>query len=375
MRGAVRFLAEVLAVVARIAPDATVVIRADSRFYTAKVVATAARYGARVSLTTGSNPDINATIAAIPNTAWTPIHYPQAFVDTDTAELISDAAGAEVPNTAFVSKPATRCPSPPTTRCCKPKPSTATTPSSSRSSPMRPPRRWRHLSSGVFNADAAWAVLWAISHNLTRAAGALASMFHARATTATIRAHLINVPARLARGARRITLHMPDRWPWQAAWTGLHAAVPRPDHRPPGHDPRNQKWKGRADRRSGHAHPRQILKPMIQNDPKRSTESGRCIRVSVSSCRQDHQPPSLVRHSECWVPFLDRRVDHGLFPASSEHDGFSSAALLASRVTFRTLRHCILPHRWRRAHGSRQGSKGGCAWRDGSRLCSASSRG
>jgi hypothetical protein len=39
-----------------------------------------------------------------------------------------------------------------------------------------------------------WAVLWAIAHNLTRAAGALAGAFHARATTVTIRAYLINIP-------------------------------------------------------------------------------------------------------------------------------------------------------------------------------------
>jgi hypothetical protein len=87
-----------------------------------------------------------------------------------------------------------------------------------------------HLPSGSFSANAAWAVLWAITHNLTRAAGALASKLHARATTATIRAHLINVPARIARGARRLTLHLPDGWPWEAAWAGLHTAV---HHRPP----------------------------------------------------------------------------------------------------------------------------------------------
>jgi hypothetical protein len=69
-----------------------------------------------------------------------------------------------------------------------------------------------HLPSGVFNANAAWTVLWAIAHNLTRAASTLAGTFHARATTATIRAHLINVPARLARSARRITMHLPQGW-------------------------------------------------------------------------------------------------------------------------------------------------------------------
>jgi hypothetical protein len=55
-----------------------------------------------------------------------------------------------------------------------------------------------------------------------------ASAFHARATTATIRAHLINIPARLARSTRRLTLHLPERWPWEPAWANLHAAIRRP---------------------------------------------------------------------------------------------------------------------------------------------------
>jgi hypothetical protein len=90
-----------------------------------------------------------------------------------------------------------------------------------------------HLPSGSFTANAAWAVLWAIAHNLTHAAGCLAGSFHARATTATIRAHLISVPARLARSARRIIVHLPESWPWRPAWQALHAAV----YRPPGHHP------------------------------------------------------------------------------------------------------------------------------------------
>lgn len=80
-----------------------------------------------------------------------------------------------------------------------------------------------HLPSGSFTANAAWTVLWAIAHNLTRA-----GRFHARATTSTIRAHLINVPARIARSARRLTVHLPRRWPWQQAWTTLHAAIHTP---------------------------------------------------------------------------------------------------------------------------------------------------
>lgn len=47
--------------------------------------------------------------------------------------------------------------------------------------------RWAHLPSGSFAANSAGLVLAAIAFNLTRVAGALASTFHARATTGTIR--------------------------------------------------------------------------------------------------------------------------------------------------------------------------------------------
>ena len=59
-----------------------------------------------------------------------------------------------------------------------------------------------HLLSGDFLANTAWLALAAITHNLMRALGTPASTFHARATTATIRGQLINVPIRIARGSR-----------------------------------------------------------------------------------------------------------------------------------------------------------------------------
>lgn len=263
VRGAARFLAEALAVVRQIAPTATIVVRADSKFYTADVAATAARYGASVSLTTGSNPSVNAAITTIPETAWTAIHYPNAFVDTETGDLVSDAQVAEIPYTAFTSRPAReQVTGRLIVRRVKRLGAHAAAGQdelfttwrhhavfvTSRFATLQAEAQHRdhaiieqtiadgaasalaHLPSASFSANAAWAVLWAIAHNLTRAAGALASMLHARATTATIRAHLINVPARIARGARRLTLHLPEGWPWQAAWTGLHTAVHR---RPP----------------------------------------------------------------------------------------------------------------------------------------------
>ncbi len=88
-----------------------------------------------------------------------------------------------------------------------------------------------HLPSGTFTANAAGLALAAIVFNLTRAAGCLASTVHARATTGTLRAQLINVPARLARSARRLVLQLPDRWPWQHAFEQLFTATTGPPSR------------------------------------------------------------------------------------------------------------------------------------------------
>jgi hypothetical protein len=262
VRGAARFLAEALTTVRAIAPTAQIIVRADSTFSTANVAATAARYGAAVSLTTGSNPSIDAAISRIGDQEWTAIHYPNAFVDTDTGELVSDAEVAQTPYTAFTSRPKRQHVTGRLIVGRVKRLNRTTAPGQdglfdvwryhavfvTSPFPMLQAESFHrdhaiieqviadaaasalaHLPSGSFNANAAWTVLWAIAHNLTRAVGALAGTFHARAHTATIRTHLINVPARLARSARRLTLHLPDLWPWQSAWQTLHAAV----HRPP----------------------------------------------------------------------------------------------------------------------------------------------
>ena len=67
-----------------------------------------------------------------------------------------------------------------------------------------------------------------IAFNLTRAAATVTGPRLAKATTATIRRTLIAVPARIASSARRLTLHLPNSWPWQHAWTRLfiHTCAP-----------------------------------------------------------------------------------------------------------------------------------------------------
>ena len=82
-----------------------------------------------------------------------------------------------------------------------------------------------HLPSGKFCANAAWLVCAVIAFNLTRAAATLTGPTLATATTATIRRKLIIVPARIAYSARRITLHLPQYWPWESGWTTLFSRI------------------------------------------------------------------------------------------------------------------------------------------------------
>jgi hypothetical protein len=269
-RGAARLVADALRTARGAGADpargALVVVRADSAFYAQPVVAAARRAGARFSVTARMTPAVTAAISAIGSDAWTAIHYPDAFIDPDTGELISDAEVAETSLTAFTGR---RQAEHVTARLIvrRVKRLNPATAGGTQHQQGELFTTWRyhavftdspepmldaekshrahavieqvicdlkngplaHLPSGRFNANAAWLVLAAITFNLTRAAGCLASTFHAKAATATIRAHLIAVPARIARSARRLTLHLPAGWPWQQHWLALHAAA----HPPP----------------------------------------------------------------------------------------------------------------------------------------------
>ena len=86
---------------------------------------------------------------------------------------------------------------------------------------------------GSFPANAAWLALAAISHNLLRAAGSLASLAYGKARGATIRRDLIDVAARIARHGRgHITLHLPDGWHREHEWINLLTAACGPPTAP-----------------------------------------------------------------------------------------------------------------------------------------------
>ncbi|MBX9719218.1 MAG: IS1380 family transposase [Microbacteriaceae bacterium] len=268
-RGAARIVADTLATLRRMDwPDdrPAVLVRADSAFYGHATIGTALRAGAEVSVTVRMDPAVKAAITLIPDDAWSTIEYPDAIRDEATGRWISRAEVAEVPFTAFRSRKKTeqvtgrlvvrRIPDLNPRNVEQPTLFdtwrhhaffTTTDPETMDTVVADKTHRGHaiieqvhadlkngpltHLPSGVFTANSAWLVLAVIAFNLTRTAGILADHGGklAKATTATIRRTLIHIPARLARSARRIQLHLPDTWPWENAFARLFAIT----HAPP----------------------------------------------------------------------------------------------------------------------------------------------
>jgi hypothetical protein len=262
-RGAARLVADAIKTSRACGVTGLVVLRADSAYYGHDVIAAARRHKTRFSITARKDRAVTRAIASIPEDAWTAIRYPRAVFDEQLGQWVSDAEVAEVPFTAFASRPkAQRVTARLIVRRVRDaNPDHVHVRAQGQLFPV-----WRHhavftdsplpmlhveadhrrhaiveqviadlkagplahLPSGNFMANSAWLALSAIAFNLTRAAGALASSIHAKAATSTIRSQLINVAARITRSARRTALRLPSAWPWATAWQQLFLAATGP---------------------------------------------------------------------------------------------------------------------------------------------------
>ena len=71
-----------------------------------------------------------------------------------------------------------------------------------------------HLPSGRFAANGAWLAIQVMAHNLARWTARI-SLGEQVATTKTLRRRFFSLAGRITRSARRLTLHLPQSWPWQ----------------------------------------------------------------------------------------------------------------------------------------------------------------
>jgi Transposase DDE domain group 1 len=266
-RGGRRLVADAVTTAGRVLdPGTAVLVRMDSAFYGRNPVHAALAGGAAVSVTTRMDQRVKATIASIHEDAWTTIEYTDAVFDDTSGQWISRAEVAEIDFVAFAAQP--RADQVPGRLIVRRIPDfhadkhraagqdglfdvwrfhaffTTTDPDLLDTVAADKIHRGHaiieqvhadlkasalaHLPSGVFTANAAWLVLAVIAFNLTRAAATLTTTDLARATTATVRRTLIQIPCRIATSARRLIMHLPKDWPWQTAWTQLNDRVADP---------------------------------------------------------------------------------------------------------------------------------------------------
>ncbi len=260
--GADRMVTDAIAAARAAGASGQVMVRADSGNYRQDLIAAAVTAKAWFSVTVRMNSSVRQAITAIPESAWTTIRYPRAIWEPEDQRWISEAEVAETTFTAFISHPKKRqVPCRLVVR--RVQRLNKATVAATAAGQDQLFTTWRHhgfvtnstltavaadethrdhaiieqviaelksgplahAPSGKFTANAAWLTLACLSFNLLRAAGAAASARHAKARWATLRTHLITVPARIATSARRLVLHLPTDWPWAPAWEDLWATA------------------------------------------------------------------------------------------------------------------------------------------------------
>ena len=247
-RGAAHFLRETVGRVRYAGASGQLTLRADSGFYTHSVVAACRKMDLRFSITIRQHKSRHNLIEAIPEAAWTPIPY---WMD-------GAAAVAETAYTPFQTEP-DAAPVRLIVRRVQPTPGSQLalfanysyhgfiTDRDGEMLELEADHRrhaeienairdlkygvgLNHLPSGRFAANGAWLAVQAMAHNLARWTARI-GLGEQIVTTKTLRRRFFALAGRLTRSARRCTLHLPDRWPWETQFSRALArlrAIPTP---------------------------------------------------------------------------------------------------------------------------------------------------
>ena len=241
-RGAAHFLRETVGRVRHGGARGQLTVRADSGFYAHALVAVCREMDVRFSITIRQHARLRNIIEAIPEEDWTPIPY--------WMEGAADVA--ETDYTSFQSEP-DAAPARLIVRRVKPTPGTQLalfanysyhgfiTDREGDTLDLEADHRrhaeienairdlkygvgLNHLPSGRFPANAAWLAVQVIAHNLARWTARI-GLGEQLVTTKTLRRRFFFLAGRLTSSARRLTLHLPQRWPWENQFSG---ALPLP---------------------------------------------------------------------------------------------------------------------------------------------------
>ena len=232
-RGAAGFVTETVNRVRAAGATGPLTLRADSGFYSHKVVDACRRTAVRFSITVKLNKALHKEIAAIPDDAWVPIPY---FLDgADVAETTYRPFGKKAPLVRLIVRRVKPTPGSQLALFVDHSHHAFITDRDGDTLELEADHRrhavvedairdlkygvgLNHLPSGRFGANAAWLNLNITAHNLARWVSRL-GLGETLITTDTLRRRHLRTPGRLTRSARKLTLHLPTRWPWAAQFT------------------------------------------------------------------------------------------------------------------------------------------------------------
>ena len=227
-RGAAGFVTETVNRVRAAGATGPLTLRADSGFYSHKVVDACRRTAVRYSITVKLNKALHKAIAAIDDKAWTPIPY---FLDgADVAETTYRPFGKKAPLVRLIVRRVKPTPGSQLALFVDHSHHAFITDRDGDTLELEADHRrhavvedairdlkygvgLNHLPSGRFGANAAWLNLNVSAHNLARWVSRL-GLGETLITTDTLRRRHLRTPGRLTRSARKLTLHLPKRWPW-----------------------------------------------------------------------------------------------------------------------------------------------------------------
>jgi Transposase DDE domain group 1 len=223
LRGARRFVDELLARVRRAGHTGTIVIRADSGFENHKLMQTLDRQGVEFSIGVRQHKHIRALIDEIPETDWITVNdYP----DTGEAQVAETQLGSWrliIRRTRLIGAQAELWPDW-RYHCFV---TNRTAPTLVADIDHRDhahvelvirdlkDQALAHFPTGKFTANSAWTVIAALAHNLARWSTLIGHPNRPVQNAAARRTHLLRIPGRLTRTSRRWTLRLPARWPWK----------------------------------------------------------------------------------------------------------------------------------------------------------------
>ena len=232
-RGAAGFVTETVNRVRAAGATGPLTMRADSGFYSHKVVDACRRTAVRYSITVKLNKALHKAIAAIDDKAWTPIPY---FLDgADVAETTYRPFGKKAPLVRLIVRRVKPTPGSQLALFVDHSHHAFITDRDGDTLELEADHRrhavvedavrdlkygvgLNHLPSGRFGANAAWLNLNITAHNLARWVSRL-GLGETLITTDTLRRRHLRTPGRLTRSARKLTLHLPTRWPWAQQFT------------------------------------------------------------------------------------------------------------------------------------------------------------